>query len=74
MGLMEAAHPPPFDKVYNSFNITKKTNQNKKKPHGGKKGSPIQRDSFAHSLHQRGCQALEQAAQGSGWVTIPGGV
>jgi len=25
-------------------------------------------------LHQKGCQALEQAAQGSGGVTIPGGI
>jgi len=25
-------------------------------------------------LHQKGCQALEQAAQGSAEVTIPGGI
>ena len=25
-------------------------------------------------LHQKGCEALEQAAQGSGGVPIPGGV
>jgi len=26
------------------------------------------------SKDSKGCQALEQAAQGSGWVTIPGGI
>jgi len=25
-------------------------------------------------LHWKVCQALEQAAQGSDWVTIPGGI